>query len=146
MILVSACLAGIACRYNGSGAVDELVLALVREGKALPLCPEILGGLPVPRTPCEIVRRGGDSLAIAEENGTDRTGAFLEGARKTAEICRIAGIGEAILKSGSPSCGSDWVYDGTFSGKHVPGRGVTSDLLLKEGIRVYSEKGWREKK
>lgn len=115
-------------------------MALVRAGKAWPVCPECLGGLPTPRTACELTGTGQQVLdgnaRVLDCNGEDRTAAFLNGANKTLEIARSRGASVAVLKGRSPSCGCGAVYDGTFSGRLVPGDGVTAALLKRHGLRV----------
>jgi len=125
VILVSACLAGIRCRYDGDSALDERVVELVKKGEALPLCPEQLGGLTTPRSPCQLK---GDAelvwigkLRIFDQEGRDRTDAFLLGAREVLRVMNYYNIQEAILKEKSPSCGRN---------------GVTAYLLKKSGIKV----------
>lgn len=134
-IAVSACLCGFPCRYDGKSKPDEKIKALYESGKALPVCPEKLGGLTTPRTPCEII--GGK---IISSDGEDRTKEYLLGSRKVLELCQKHGIKKAILKQNSPSCGSSHVYDGTFSGTLIPGEGCTTALLRKNGIEVIGEK------
>lgn len=134
MILVSACLAGIPCRWDGAHKANALVVKLVKEGKALPVCPEQLGGLTTPRAPAERLR---DS--IISKNGKDVGREFRLGAGIVLTLAREYGCGEAILKSHSPSCGKGMIYDGSFSGKLVKGDGVTTELLMKNGITVRSE-------
>jgi len=135
-VLVSACLLGVNCRYNGipkeDGEVKEL---LSREDITLiPVCPEQLGGLPTPRTPSE--RKG--ELVVSSE-GEDRTLAFIRGAEETLRIAKLYGCEAAILKERSPSCGNKEVYDGSFTGTLVTGEGVTAELLQKNGVRVFGE-------
>jgi uncharacterized protein YbbK (DUF523 family) len=148
LVLVSACLAGRACRYDGSAGGDDEVAALVREGRAILVCPEVEGGLGTPRPPAEIT--GGDgadvlagSAKVLTEAGEDVTEKYLSGARSALQLARERGVGRAILKARSPSCGHGAIYDGTFSGKTVPGEGVTAALLISEGIVVMSEEGSR---
>lgn len=133
-IIVSACLAGIFCRYNGDTIPCEPVVELVRQGRAIPFCPEAHGGLPTPRPPCEII----DGRIINKE-GEDQTDEFLRGAEEGLRLAQLVGAQEAILKAGSPSCGSGTIYDGTFSGVRIPGNGVFAELLLKHGITVRTE-------
>lgn len=135
-ILVSACLLGVNCRYNGipkeDGAVKEL---LSREDiNLIPVCPEQLGGLPTPRTPSE--RKDG---FVVSSVGEDRTEAFMRGAEETLRLAKMYGCEAAILKECSPSCGNKEVYDGTFTGTVVPGEGVTAELLRKNGVKVFGE-------
>ncbi len=138
MIIVSACLAGVKCRYNRTHRVDSSVLSLVREGKAIPLCPEVLGGLSIPREPCEI-RTTPAGRRVFTKSGRNVTEEFLRGAERTLGIAREAGASEAVLASRSPSCGSRIIYDGSFSGKLIAGVGITASLLTEHGIRVLSE-------
>jgi len=137
--LVSACLAGENCRYNGKNCRNEAVVELVRQGKAIPVCPEQLGGLPIPRSPSEIVRSEDGSIKVMSRDGQDRTSEFYAGAEKTLAIARAHGIKKAILKSRSPSCGCGQVYDGTFSGKLTEGYGITARLLKDNQIEVCTE-------
>lgn len=144
LLLVSACLAGLRTRHDGCAAADERVQALVREGRAIPICPEQLGGLSTPRRPAEI--RGGDGADVLDgrarvvnQAGEDVTEAFLRGAEETLRLAHLAGARRAILKARSPSCGAGVIYDGTFSGARRPGDGVTTALLRREGVVVQTE-------
>lgn len=139
MIVVSACLCGINCKYNGKNNLSEKVKKLVEEGKAVSICPEKLGGLPTPRKSSEIVENKSELKVITIE-GKDVTEKFLLGARKALAITKSVGAKKAILKSGSPSCGVNGIYDGTFSKKLVKGNGITARLFLENGIEVISEK------
>lgn len=145
MKIVSACFAGIHCRYDQRHNALAEIRRLVREGKAIPVCPEQAGGLPTPRNPAEIVG-GGDGedvldgkARVIDNQGNDVTEQFLAGARKTLAVARAVGAKQAILKERSPSCGSCMIYDGTFSGGKKPGLGVTAALLRRHGIEVVSE-------
>lgn len=133
-ILVSACLAGFPCRYDGKTKGDERIIKLVEEGKAIPFCPEVEGGLPTPRVPSEQKEN-----RIINKDGVDVTDSYLVGAKKALEICKKNNIKKAILKSKSPSCGTDLIYDGTFSGTLIPGEGVTTKLLRENNIEVIDE-------
>jgi uncharacterized protein YbbK (DUF523 family) len=142
--LVSVCLLGICTRYDGGCCPVSQLIQLAARGLAVPLCPEVAGGLPVPRPPAEIV--GGDGQAVLDGqarvltiDGEDVTGAFLAGARQALETAQRLGIRQAVLKEDSPSCGCGRIYDGTFSGHLVPGQGVTAALLQRNGITVLSE-------
>ena len=144
MLIVSACLAGINCKYNGGNNANPEVKKLVEEAKAIPVCPEQLGGLSTPRPPAEIL--GGTGADVLDGNarvilkdGTDITKSFLNGACETLKIARLAGVRQAIMKSGSPSCGYGTICDGTFSGKKKKGNGVTADLLIRNGIELCTE-------
>ncbi|MFO7895945.1 MAG: DUF523 domain-containing protein [Candidatus Cloacimonadales bacterium] len=134
MILVSACLAGIKCRYDGKDNKSEYVIDLVRKGQALPVCPEQLGGLPTPRLPAE--QAGGEVITAA---GDDYTAAFQKGAEETLRLAQLSGAERAILKQRSPSCGSTKIYDGNFRGKVIAGQGITAKLLAENGIAIISE-------
>ncbi|TYB38790.1 DUF523 domain-containing protein [Actinomadura chibensis] len=145
-ILVSSCLVGRPVRYDGAAKPvgGELVERWRTEGRLVPFCPEVSGGLSVPRPPAEIV--GGDGHAVLDgtarvrtDGGADVTAEFLRGARQALDAARRTGARIALLKEGSPSCGSNRVYDGTFTGTSIPGEGVTTALLEREGIRVFSE-------
>ncbi|GLV52861.1 hypothetical protein TBS_34230 [Thermobispora bispora] len=146
-ILVSACLLGRPVRYDGRAKTshDELLARWRAEGRLVPFCPEVEGGLPVPRPPAEIEGgTGGEAVLsgaarVRTATGEDVTEAFLAGARRALEAARKAGARIAILKEGSPSCGSLRIYDGTFQGRTAPGQGVTTALLERHGVRVFSE-------
>ena len=131
MMIVSACLAGFPCRYDGKARPCAQVVELVRAGKAIPVCPEQLGGLPTPRTSCEI-REG----RVVDADGRDRTEAFRRGARAVLQIAQTYGATEALLQSRSPSCGSGRIYDGSFTKMLTAGDGVTARLLKENGIQV----------
>jgi uncharacterized protein YbbK (DUF523 family) len=132
-IAVSACLLGQNCKYNGSHNFSEQVAALKQKHNLIPVCPEMLGGLGCPRTPCEI--RDGK---VIDRNGTDRTEAFESGADKAIAILKEKGALAAIVQPRSPSCGSGCIYDGTFSGNLVPGDGIFVQKLKNEGIHVIN--------
>lgn len=150
MILVSGCLCGINCKYDGKNNLDERVLELFRQGKAIPVCPEQLGGQATPRVAHEIV--AGDGAMVLDGRcrvlGTkiddDVTAEFIKGAQETLNIARELKIDTAILKARSPSCGKGIIYDGTFSGAKKAGNGVTAELLIRNNIKVYTEEGLDE--
>ena len=135
MIVISACLAGVNCRYDGKNNRIEQVCSLVSLKKALPLCPEQLGGLPTPRLPSEI-----SEGRVLNKNGDDVTKAFRKGAEEALKICLMAGCKKAILKSKSPSCGFGAIYDGSFKKRLLPGKGVFAALLESYGIEIITEK------
>lgn len=130
-IIVSACLLGINCKYNGGNNISEKLSALAEGNELIPVCPEVLGGLPVPRTPSEI-RNG----VVISKDGTVVDEAFRRGAAAALDIALQNGAGLAVLQSRSPSCGPKEIYDGTFSGRRIPGMGVFAALLRENGIRV----------
>jgi uncharacterized protein YbbK (DUF523 family) len=146
-VLVSACLLGVPVRYHGGAArCESAVLERWQaEGRVVPLCPEVAGGLPTPRAPAEIepgaaalsVLRG--QARVRTSAGVDVTEAFAAGARAAALMVGHHGIGIAILKDGSPSCATSFTYDGRFSGARVPGMGVTAAVLVEAGVQVFSE-------
>ncbi|WP_088227449.1 DUF523 domain-containing protein [Desulfosporosinus sp. FKB] len=143
MLLVSACLAGINCRYDGKNTKIEEIEKLVKDGKAIPICPEVIAGLNIPRDSCEIlVTDDGEKKVISRDN-EDFTEAYKRGAEQTLTIAKIIGINTAILKARSPSCGFGQVYDGTFSRTLLNGNGFTAKLLLDNGIRVYTEEDFK---
>lgn len=143
MYLISACLCGINCRYNSSSSYNKICVKLIKENKAIPVCPEQLGGLGTPRTPCELQGTATEVLQgknrVIDSNGFDTTEMFVRGAKEVLKISKMLNIKAAILKEGSPSCGVRFVYDGNFSGKKIDGMGITSQILSDASIKVYSE-------
>jgi uncharacterized protein YbbK (DUF523 family) len=145
MILVSACLCGVNCKYNGGNNLDNRVLELFRAGKAIPVCPEQLGGQSTPRAAHEIVGgTGGDVIdghcrVLGPDRSDDTTQEFIKGAYETLKIAQECEVKIAILKARSPSCGRGLIYDGTFTGNKIIGNGVTAELLLRNNIEVYTE-------
>lgn len=140
-LLVSACLAGIPCRYDGRAKTDPALVALVDSGAAIARCAEVAGGLPTPRPPSEII--GGDGRDVLDGRarvvtgeGEDVSAAFICGARAVADEAERAGVREAVLQARSPSCGCGAIYDGTYSGTVIAGNGVLAAELLARGIRV----------
>lgn len=131
IILVSACLLGQDCKYNGGNNYSEKVSEYIEGHDIISVCPEVAGGLPIPRIPCEIV----DGI-VTNRNGESKDREFRTG----AAICLKKAIDEkadiAILQSRSPSCGVNQIYDGSFSGKLIPGKGIFAELLSKNGIKV----------
>ena len=134
MILVSACLLGDNCKYSGGNNRREEVCRFLEGKEYVSFCPEQAGGLSTPRLPSE--RRGDRVVSSA---GEDVTEAFFLGAERALELCRRENVNLAVLKQGSPSCGSGYICDGSFSGLKIPGEGVTTELLRANGIRVMSE-------
>ena len=133
-VLVSACLLGTPCRYDGKSKADARVLALAERYELIPVCPEQLGGLPTPRDPSE---RQGARVVMA--SGRDVTKNYRRGAEAALALCVQHGCKTAVLKEKSPSCGCGLIYDGTFSPRLVSGDGVTAELLKAHGIKVYGE-------
>lgn len=138
-VLVSACLLGRPVRYDGGSKprADRILLRWRAEGRLVSCCPEVEGGLPVPRPPAEIAP--GRRLRVCAIDGTDVTDNFVRGAEAALATARLHNVKMAVLKEDSPSCGSTRVYDGTFTGRSVTGAGVTTQLLERHGIRVFSE-------
>ena len=135
-ILVSACLLGVSCRYDGKSKPNENVIALKDRYNIIPICPEIMGGLPTPRKASEI-----QGCQVVMGDGTNVTKEYRKGAEEVLKLCRLFGCKRAVLKEKSPSCGCGEVYDGTFSGKLIDGNGITAKLLMENGIEVFGETG-----
>ena len=133
-ILVSACLLGVECRYDGRGVLVSQAEELLSRHHLIPVCPEIMGGLATPRTPAERMGSG-----VVTRDGEDVTAAYEKGAGEVLKLAQLYGCQAAILKERSPSCGSGQVYDGTFTGTLTQGDGVCAACLKEHGIRVYGE-------
>lgn len=134
MILVSACLAGLNVRYNGSHCLDERIQELLAENRIITVCPELLGGFMTPREPAEIIGGTGEDVLIGnaqviDKSGRDVTGLYIKGVYATLEKAKEVGATIIVLKEYSPSCGSAMIYNGEFSGKKIVGNGVTTALL-----------------
>lgn len=144
LLIVSACLAGFKCRYDGGASTHPKVRELVAKGKAVPLCPESMGGLPVPRPPVEIYGGSGEGVLdgqarVLTKEGKDRTDFLVRGAHETVWMAQLLDVKRAVLKSKSPSCGCGEIYDGSFKGRLRQGSGVTAAALLREGVKVVTE-------
>ncbi|MCC8073584.1 MAG: DUF523 domain-containing protein [Clostridiales bacterium] len=133
-ILVSACLLGENCKYNGGNNKNDDVLALQKEHRLVPICPECFAALPIPRVPSEII-----DGKVFSKDGRDLTEEFKDGASKALYVAEETACQVAILKERSPSCGFGKIYDGTFSGKVVDGNGITAQLLYDNGIKIVGE-------
>ena len=133
-ILISKCLLGCNCRYDGKNCLNEKVVALQKDNEVFAICPEVEGGLPTPRQPGERVND-----KVMAKNGADVTNEYMKGAQIALDIAKRENIDLAVLKSKSPSCGTGLIYDGTFTGGKIPGNGVTSELLQKNGFKVITE-------
>ncbi len=133
-ILISACLLGARCRYDGEGFALPEMNELKKYCTLIPICPEQMGGLPTPRVPAEIV---GD--AIINKEGVDVTYQYMTGAKTALTYAQLNNVQYALLKAKSPSCGKGKIYDGTFSGTLIDGSGITARLLEENGIKVYTE-------
>ena len=140
--IVSSCLAGIPCRYDCSHKNNKYVNKLIKEGKAIPICPEQIAGLPTPREACECLMVDG-KLKVISKSGKDYTDYFYKGAEMTLEFAKKYGIKKAILQKNSPSCGVR-TYDGTFSGNLATYSGITAKLLVDNGIEVISSEDLNE--
>lgn len=132
-LLISTCLLGVCCRYDGASKAHPLAAELAKRHTLVPVCPEQLGGLATPRPPAE---RRGDRVVTREGDVTDQ---YRRGAEETLMLCQLLACEAAVLKERSPSCGHGVIYDGTFSGTLTPGDGVTAELLTAHGIPVYGE-------
>lgn len=133
-ILVSACLLGVNCRYNGTGGELEQMSELMELAELVPVCPEILGGLPTPRPPAE--RQDGRVITC---EGGDVTEAYARGTEESLRLAQLFGARIALMKERSPSCGAGEIYDGTFTHTRIPGDGTASALLKAKGVEVYGE-------
>lgn len=138
-ILVSACLLGCTCRYDGQSQARKKILELAPKHELVPICPEQLGGLPTPRQPAEI-----QGQQVIRRDGADVTKEYQKGAEQAAYLCDLLHCDLAILKARSPSCGSGKIYDGTFSGVLTSGDGMTARLLRKKGVRVFNEENFED--
>lgn len=143
-IIVSGCLAGIPCSHDGRSRERARIKALVKSGRAIPVCPEQLGGRPTPRETTELT--GGDGKAVlagraqaVTREGRDVTAEFVKGAERVLAVARRHGCRLAVLKARSPSCGRGEIYDGSFSGERIAGDGVTAALLAEEGLTVITD-------
>lgn len=144
MIVVSSCLAGISCRYNGTHHVISKLETLVKEKKAMFVCPEMLGGFSTPREPAEIVGGSGSDVldgeaTVVTKSGVDVTSSYINGAQKALKAAKDVHASYVVLKEDSPSCGSSMIHDGTFSSIKKAGEGVTAALLRRNGITVISD-------
>ena len=133
-ILISACLLGVACQYNGNAKPLENLDKLMAKHTLIPVCPECLGGLPTPRPPSEISKG-----KVISNCGVDVTEQFIKGAEVALQLAKLYDIDCAILKERSPSCGFGKIYDGTFTSTIIEGNGLTADILAKNGIKVIGE-------
>jgi uncharacterized protein YbbK (DUF523 family) len=134
VFIVSACLAGVNCRYDGGNNLCAEVAGLVKSRKAIPICPEQLGGLCTPRNPCEII-----DDRVFDFRGNDLTDSFAKGVAESVKIAGMFGCTGAILKQRSPSCGFGQIYDGTFSRKLIRGNGLLARELFKKGLTIFTE-------
>lgn len=138
MYLISACLIGVNCRYDGKNNFNQRLYEYFKESLLYPVCPEVIGGLSIPRLPCEI-KREDDSIKVIDIRDNDKSKYFISGAKKTLKLAKILNVKGAIFMERSPSCGVNKIYDGSFSNNLIEGKGITTSLLEKEGFKVYSE-------
>lgn len=136
---ISSCLLGIQCKYNGGSNYNEDIIRLKEKYEIIPICPEVLGGLSIPRVPAEIVND-----KVINQEGIDVTNNYNQGALKALQILKENNVNVVILKSKSPSCGKGEVYDGTFSHTLIKGNGVTTQLFLDNNITVYNEHNYKD--
>jgi len=134
-ILVSACLLGLNCKYNGGNNYSKEIDKFLEDYDAIPVCPEIFGGLPTPRHPAEIV-----SGRVVNDLGEDVTENFKRGAAETLKLAKKYNVKKALLKAKSPSCGNGKIYDGTFSNQLIEGDGITTQILKENGIEIITIK------
>lgn len=137
-MVISACLCGCNCKYSGGNNENEQCVKLFKEGKAVLICPEQLGGMTTPRLPAEISKRD-KKIFVINKAGENVTEFFEKGAEESLKIAKLVNAKIAILKEGSPSCGSNYIYDGEFSKNKIKGEGLTAKLFRKNGIKVFSE-------
>ncbi|MGX7195551.1 DUF523 domain-containing protein [Enterococcus olivae] len=147
MIGISACLGGQCCRYDGRHQEVSALKKLLDQKEIVSVCPEVLGGLPVPRDPAEIVGGNGHDVwdgkaKVLTNQGEDVTELFKEGAKRAYQALKEQQVDHLILKDKSPSCGSQWIYDGTFSGTKIENIGVATAYFIKQGLSVQSETQW----
>lgn len=147
MILISACLCGLNCKYNGASNEHPLFADMLDRGEVVTVCPEVLGGLPIPRKPTEIINGTGydvlnGTAPVTSSDGEDFTIPFITGAKRTLELAREYDVNLVILKSNSPSCGVGKIYDGTFTHRLREGCGVTAALLKENGFSVVSDEDY----
>ena len=135
MMLISACLVGINCKYNGKNNYNEKALDLVKKGIAISICPEQLGGLTTPRNPSEI-RIIDNKVHVIDNKNNDVTKEFEKGANEVLKLAKDLNVDKVILKSKSPSCGIGKIYDGTFSNNLIDGNGILANLLIDNNIEV----------
>lgn len=133
-IIVSACLLGVSCRYDGNSKPNEKIIDLKEKYNLIPICPEIMGGLPTPRMSAEI-----KDGRVKTENGIDVTEEYKKGADEALKLARLFGCKKAILKENSPSCGCGKIYNGEFTRTLKDGNGITAELFIKNGIDVFGE-------
>lgn len=133
-IIVSACLLGVSCRYDGNSKPNEKIIDLKEKYNLIPICPEIMGGLPTPRMPAEI-----KDGRVKTENGIDVTEEYKKGADEAIKLAKLFGCKKAILKENSPSCGCGKIYNGEFTRTLKDGNGITTELFIKNGIDVFGE-------
>lgn len=138
-VLVSTCLLGVPCRYDGQGNECPGLSELAGRVELVPVCPEQLGGLPTPRTPAE---RVGEK--VLTRDGGDVTAQYHRGGELAAALAELMDCQCALLKARSPSCGSGTIYDGTFTGRRVPGDGVAAQAVKALGIPVFDEEHWED--
>lgn len=135
-VLISACLLGVDCKYNGSNNKldDEIIHSLKEKYNLIPVCPEIMGGMPTPRNPVEIT-----DGKVFDNDGVEFTKEFEKGSEEVLKLAKLYDTTIAILKENSPSCGSNYIYDGTFNHQKIKGMGIAAHKLSKENIKLFNE-------
>ncbi len=139
MICVSKCLMGHNCRYDGKNMRNDAIIEFLKDKEYVEVCPECLGGLSTPRDPSEIIND-----KVYSNKGKDVTEEFYKGAYEALKIAKSNQCKCAILQENSPSCGVNFVYDGTFSGKKIKGQGITTQVFIENGLEVYSSQNFLE--
>lgn len=139
MILISSCLVGVNCRYNGKNSFNNKVQEIFLNNQSICLCPETLGGLSTPRKPCEIINSNGNLLVLTKDKN-DCTKEYFKGANLILKICLELNVSIAILKSKSPACGLGKIFDGSHTNKLIDGNGILANLLLENNIAIYDER------
>ena len=147
MILVSACLLGENCKYNGGNNFDSRIKKLLESEEIIPICPEVLGGCPTPRETAEICGGTGAEVLdgickVKTKSSEDVTDKFITGAKEVLAIAKAQDVKKAVLKANSPSCGCGKIYNGSFCSELIGGNGVTAELLKRNGISVFTEKNY----
>ncbi|OHX64130.1 DUF523 domain-containing protein [Flammeovirga pacifica] len=141
--IISSCLVGVKCRYNATCSSTVNLNDMIESGEAIPVCPEVIAGLPTPREPVEI-QNIEEGVQVTSKAGKDYTAQFLKSADEVLKVCQENNITHAILQSRSPSCGFGKIYDGTFSGTLIDGNGIVADKLFKNGINVMTDEEFED--
>jgi uncharacterized protein YbbK (DUF523 family) len=142
MIIVSACLLGENCRYDGKNCFNQEIYEFVKNKKVVKVCPEVFSGFGTPRTPIEIIKYV-NNIKVISKDGKDVTKRIINGCKECFDSLKGENIEYAILKSKSPTCGFGKVYDGSFNGRIINGNGVFAEMLKQNGIKIYNENNYK---